>query len=492
MPKWAGIVRVSHMGERVAGSDSFHADADQVAEVEGYASRFGVEVEFLPPELSVSGGLPIERRPSLRAAIEGVESGRYDGLIAANLKRLTRSRSGLEIWERVEAAGGSVHCAAENLDTSTPNGRFVRDIHLADAVREREEHVDRFERRRQGATAAGVWQRRQTPKGLRRHPETRGLVPDEEAESVRTVFVRIAAGEPVVRVAEELGMTPNGLRYLIRNRVYLGELKVGVHVNPEAHEAIVDEDTFKAANAALKGRARPPLRRAMAKLAGLVRCAACGHVMTRTTGSKGASYACVRLHSGGRCPSPAAISCRRIEEHVDAAVVPELRRIKMRSERAGGFLAARKQREAAERSRDAFLDAVRPEDVGAEAYRRTAQRHRDAVEAAQGEERAAKYAEPLSEVAGAYAGWSTQDQNTLLRSLLAAVVVRRANQRGGIPLDVSDRVRILAGGFDLGLPHVTRGEALGIVPLPFPDLSAEDVIGVPAVEDGLDGPGGGV
>jgi len=152
--RWAGIVRVSHVGTR--GGDSLHADEEQVHEIERYASAHHARVEFMPPELSVSGGKPIDERPSLRAAIEGVERGDYTGVVVAYLSRLSRSRSGLEIWERVERAGGRVHCAHENLDTSTPNGRFIRDIHLANAVREREEHA-RSEERRVGKECRSRW-----------------------------------------------------------------------------------------------------------------------------------------------------------------------------------------------------------------------------------------------------------------------------------------------------------------------------------------------
>jgi DNA invertase Pin-like site-specific DNA recombinase len=65
------------------------------------------------------------------------------------MSRLSRSRSGIQIWERVEAAGGRLHCAHEDRDTSTPIGRLIRDIHLANAVREREEHAERHARRRE-------------------------------------------------------------------------------------------------------------------------------------------------------------------------------------------------------------------------------------------------------------------------------------------------------------------------------------------------------
>src|SRR3954447_21713378 len=252
--RWAGIVRVSHVGTR--GAESLHADQEQVQEIARYAAAHGAVVEFMPPEMSVSGGKPINARPSLRAAIEGVERGDYSGIVVAYLSRLSRSRSGLEIWDRVERANGRVHCAHESLDTSTPNGRFIRDIHLANAVREREEHADRHAKRRQETVAAGIWRQHQTPRGYRfRGPadedgrsrgKARRLVPGEDAEEVVRAFCDRRAGTSISALAERLGMTPGGVRAMLQNRVYLGELRDGDYINATAHPAIVDEETFAA------------------------------------------------------------------------------------------------------------------------------------------------------------------------------------------------------------------------------------------------------
>jgi DNA invertase Pin-like site-specific DNA recombinase len=161
---WAGIVRVSYVGTRTG--ETFHADQDQVATIEHYArQRRRHRRRSCHPSCPSAADKPINERPSLRAAIEGVEAGMYDGIVVAYLSRLTRSRSGGTIWERVEAAGGTIHCAQENLDTSTANGRWIRDMHLANAVREREEHAERHEERRRKTIEAGVWKQRQVPLG---------------------------------------------------------------------------------------------------------------------------------------------------------------------------------------------------------------------------------------------------------------------------------------------------------------------------------------
>jgi site-specific DNA recombinase len=282
--KWAGLVRVSHVGGR-RGKDSFHADRDQVADLESAIARMqDAELVLLPPELDVSGGLPLEKRPSLLAAVEGVERGEYAGVVVSYLSRLGRNiREQLRAWDRVEAAGGRIVVVREGIDTSTAAGRLQRNLLLSIAEHEREAHAERFEERRRLATAAGIWQRRQTPLGYRRGPD-RKLEPDEHADEVVQAFRDRAGGKPMVQIAENLGLTPSGTRQLLRNRVYLGELRVGDHVNPTAHPPLISDDDFAAAQSAQS--TRPPRRAdrgAPALLAGLVRCCGCGHVMSRTT-----------------------------------------------------------------------------------------------------------------------------------------------------------------------------------------------------------------
>lgn len=110
----------------------------------------------------MSGGAPLSGRPSLQEAVEGVESGAFQGIMVAYLSRLGRNvREQLAVWDRVEAAGARIVVVRENIDTSTPNGRYVRTILLANAERELDEHTERFENLRRWATGAGIWQRRQ-------------------------------------------------------------------------------------------------------------------------------------------------------------------------------------------------------------------------------------------------------------------------------------------------------------------------------------------
>jgi hypothetical protein len=93
------------------------------------------------------------------------------------------------------------------------------------AQHELEERREAFDRARRSAVERGIWQRRQTRRGYRRSASTRRLVPDRHAESVRTAARDFLVGATISELARRLRMTPSGMRQLLRNLVYLGELR---------------------------------------------------------------------------------------------------------------------------------------------------------------------------------------------------------------------------------------------------------------------------
>ncbi len=468
---WAGLVRVSHVGGRKG--DRFHADREQVDDLEREASRIGARLVVLDPELDVSGGLPLEQRPALLAAVEGVERGEYAGIMVAYLSRLGRNvREQLRAWDRVEAAGGRIVVVREGIDTSTAAGRLQRNLLLSIAEHEREQHAERFELRRQLATAAGIWQRRQTPTGYQRDAKTRRLVPDERADVVREAFRAKGAGASVVSIAERLGMTPAGARALLDNRVYLGELRVGRHVNPDAHEPLVTLEEWQAA----QGRAarRPRKHAEPALLAGLIRCQACGHVMTRSSNNGRPNYRCPAKHSAQTCPSPATVMCAAADEYVTRIALRELEALPPASPASDDMPLdeARRAVIAAERELAAYLEAVSAVDVGAEAFAAGARVRQERVAEARGAEARLLAARTTAADVAAVEMWdemSVAHRNRVLRGLVEVVVARRAVRRGQ-PLD--ERLQVLAGG--CGLAPIDRGGGRALPVAEIPWLAADD------------------
>lgn len=470
--QWAGIVRVSHMGTRQAGADNVHADRDQVDAMKRHAAIHGATLHLLPAELDVSGGLPLERRPSLMAAIEGVEAGRYDAIVVAYLSRLGRNvREQLRAWDRVEAAGGRIIIVQEGIDTSTPTGRLQRTIMLGIAEHEREQHAERFENLRAWATQAGVWQRRQTPLGYQRNPDTRRLVASSDADRVRRAFRDRANGKPLSHIADDLNMSPSGARGLLRNRVYLGELTVGQHTNATAHEPIVTADAWQEAQTARITRPtrltpHPPL------LAGLIRCTGCSHVMGHGSSSV-KIYGCSVRHSDGRCPAPAAITASVVNDYVERILIAHLERLTVQA--AGSDRPVHEARATvtrAEAELAAFLTGVQAAGLRPGQFADAAAQRREAVDAARDHlaNLVAQHPRELSD-GDPVALWHTLDgsqRNHLLGRLVEVVLVGRAGGRGHI-VPIETRVRVIRAGSGLVDTKRYRGAARPIVRVGLPD-----------------------
>lgn len=463
-------MRVSHVGARQG--DRFHSPDDQEREIRAWADRRGESVDVLPAELNESGG-KLER-PMLERAVRGVESGRYRGLVVAYLSRASRSlKHTLEIYERVEAAGGQVVAIGENIDTTTANGRLGRNMHASIAEHQREQHAERFAELRESATRRGVWQRRQLPIGYAKDPDRRTLVPGDRADLVRWAFEQRAAGASYAQIAARVPLTPAGVRLMLRNRVYLGELKVGPHVNPAAHPALVSEEVWQAAQRPVARRARRP-EREPALLAGIIRCASCGHVMSRQK-TAAMTYACHRVHADGRCPGPASITIPRVDAFVEQVALTELEKLYATGTRGDAASAARARLKAAESELAAFVRAVSASDVGVEAFAAGARQRRDAVDAARGELEREVALVPLAPAAGSAAElWrllSEGERNMVLRGLVESVLVAPAGRGRRVP--VQDRVRVVRHG--AGLPAVG-----------FPDVDHPDVLRPLVGEDTLE------
>lgn len=100
-----GIVRVSRTRE----GDGFASPAEQRERIEAACDRDGLELVDVIQELDVSGGTPLARRAGLRRAVEAVEAGEADVIVAAYFDRLMRSLSvQADVVQRVEKAGGAI------------------------------------------------------------------------------------------------------------------------------------------------------------------------------------------------------------------------------------------------------------------------------------------------------------------------------------------------------------------------------------------------
>lgn len=309
------------------------------------SSRLGADYELVPypAEIDVSGGKP--RRAILDSIIEAIERGELDGIAVAKLDRLARltPKDRVELIERIEDAGGVIVSASENLDVSTPEGRFARDVFLGVARMELERAMDGFITAKTAAIAAGIAIKTVAPFGTC-FTDRHGLaVVEAEAEIVLELFELRLAGWSYGRLAdhftERTGRPIAGMsiRRMLENRTYIGEIRYADLVNAEPWKAensaspdfrpIVPAELFEAVQAL--GEERAPGRgvavgRAKSLLAGIAKCGGCDGPMTRKTTHGGRLvYKCntVKPH---KCRETSTIGLEELEAFVVQELLDEL------------------------------------------------------------------------------------------------------------------------------------------------------------------------
>lgn len=280
-------VRVSRVGGR--DGDSFVSPQLQEERCRAMATARGFEVGEVITDLDVSGGTM--QRPGLNRALQRIKDGQSGGIIVARLDRFARTlRGALDVLEELERAGGVLVEADGNWDTSSPSGRFGRDLLLRVAQLYREQVAEQWDDAKRKAIERGVHPTAYVPFGYVRE-RGKPMVPDPAtADHVHALFRLRAQGASWRDLCEHLEreamLSPRGghwtitsVRQIVMNRAYLGEARMGKHVNEAAHEPLVTRAAWNAAQRTWPGRTR--LRdKEGARLAGLVFCASCGGRLT--------------------------------------------------------------------------------------------------------------------------------------------------------------------------------------------------------------------
>jgi site-specific DNA recombinase len=470
MGPWLGYSRVSRVGDR---ADTLISPELQQTRIKQFADARGFDLELLEPELDISGGTV--ERPILGDAIERIERRESPGLIVAQLDRLSRMdiMDSLATIRRIESAGGQVIAVAENFDSTTPEGNLARNMFLSVGQMQLDRYKLQFRTVKRRAVMEGIWPGSSVPLGYVKDRKTRGLVIDPEAAPrVKTAFEARASGSSWQEVAQILGRGASGANRTIRNRVYLGEIRLTVEgeeiVNPTAHEPIVSPKLFEAAQVQ---HPRPPRgKHGTALLAGVLRCAGCRRTMSPDRRGGKLHYRCLAQRTAkGRCQSPAFISANVIEPFVETNVLAHLRGIYFQEfegstdelDKATAAL------EDAEAELVAFQGAVRASEMGVDAFATGLKSRAAAVEIARAEySRAAGAAEPTEtrELLDLWPELSVKDKRHLLRGALGVVWVAP----GRVP--PAKRVAMIAAGFEpLDLPRSGRSDGFELRPVDLED-----------------------
>jgi DNA invertase Pin-like site-specific DNA recombinase len=316
-------VRVSQVGGREG--ERFASPAEQRERIEAACEREGFQLVSVAEELDVSGGTPLAKRDGLRAAVEAIEAGDAQVLVAAYFDRLVRSLAVQgEVVSRVEAAGGSVLAVDVGAISAATAGQWLSGTVLGAMS----EYVRRTARERSAgaqarAVARGVAPWDHVTLGYIRVDGVFRVDPDA-APAVAEAFDLRVGGATIREVREFLAVRGFALTYrrvqtLLSSRVVLGEIHFGELVNLEAHEPIVDRDVWLAAQRVRVSRGpQPQSDRPLARL-GVLRCGTCGSRMVVGTAHYG-RYPLYRCSPTSDCPQRVTVSAVKVEAVVVEAV----------------------------------------------------------------------------------------------------------------------------------------------------------------------------
>ena len=215
-------------------------------------------------------------RPALQRLLADVRGGLIDVIVVYKVDRLTRALSDFaKLVELFDGHGVSFVSVTQAFNTTTSMGRLTLNVLLSFAQFEREVTAERIRDKIAASRRKGIRTGGPTPLGYSVEHK-RLVVNEEEAERVRIIFRQYLELGCLTKLAGDLRergivtkammlssgsvrggipFTKGPLHYLLRNRVYIGEIVHKGQYFAGEHEPIIDRDLFVAVQQALTSRA---------------------------------------------------------------------------------------------------------------------------------------------------------------------------------------------------------------------------------------------
>lgn len=270
--------------------NSLHAQYDAAA---AYIRSQAQEGWKLLPDKYDDGGFSGRNldRPSVQRLLSDVHAGKIDVIVVYKIDRLTRSITDfaklIDLFERFNVSFASV---TQPLNTMTSIGRLTLNVLLSFAQFEREIASERIRDKFRIAKRRGIMLAGSAPLGYDRI-KSKLIVNEWEARQVRMIFrkyLRVGTLKGLARYLNKRSVltkvrslksgnisgggkfTTSGLRYLLRNRFYIGEVVCEDETVAGTHMPVLDRELFDAVQYRLDMQ-RYGLNMGTAKAIGIVR-----------------------------------------------------------------------------------------------------------------------------------------------------------------------------------------------------------------------------
>ena len=284
-------------------------------------------------EESGVSGTKADTRPELQKLLHDCEAGAVDVIITKSISRFARNTSEcLEMVRKLTGLGITLIFEKENIDTSKMESEFLLTLLAAFAESESASISTNQKWAIRKRFQAGTYKGGKVPYGYRRTKKGYIIHP-AEAATVRRIFYALCEGKGTVVIARELNedkvptwtesyrgleakgsWRSNSIIAIVRNEFYTGDSlyqktfmenykkyvntgQLDQYLNEADHPAIIDHDTFRRANEAIRehgeaygnGKTQRAAKRYV--FSGKLICGLCGGHMSRGK-DKRAYYAC--------------------------------------------------------------------------------------------------------------------------------------------------------------------------------------------------------
>ena len=314
---------VLYLRQSIAREDSISIELQEEAG-RRYAAQQGYDVVAVEADEGISGRT-WHKRPAVQRVMAMVEQGQADVIILWKWSRLSRARLDWAIAiDKVEAAGGRIESATEQVDVSTSTGRFARGMLAEFAAFESERIGDTWKEAHRRRVANGIPATGKKRFGYK-YDREHGFTPDPiEGPVLQECYRRYLQGTsfyelldylndgPTLPGAGYTGTKPNRwslhtLRRVMDNPFATGRFTYNGEIVQGIHEPLISDETWEEYQVRRKARgSRAQGAKNTYPYTGLIHCALCGHKMY--AGAFGhdrkLKYRCngaatLKLHPGG-------------------------------------------------------------------------------------------------------------------------------------------------------------------------------------------------
>ncbi len=204
-------------------------------------------------------------RPALKRLLKDIDTGKIDVVVVYKIDRLTRSLADFaKLVDAFDARSISFVAVTQQFNTTTSMGRLTLNVLLSFAQFERELSSERVRDKIAASRAKGKWTGGSVPLGY--DVKDKKLVPNPmERETVNLIFklyLELGSFQKLVneldrrKIVSKKRVTikqPDGggvpltygpLAYLLKNRIYIGEMGHKDKWYPGEHEPIIDRKLF--------------------------------------------------------------------------------------------------------------------------------------------------------------------------------------------------------------------------------------------------------